>query len=455
MGIFRMRENSKKLAFGASALLLAGAVTSTALSTTALAGGFSIREQSTSGLGAAFAGNAAGYDLSSIYWNPAGVATAGPGVTTESHAALLLPSAEIDPDDVQSGGAGLLNMFDKAPNDIDKVAFVPASYAAMRINDKLTIGYGFNAPFGLATEIDRENYAGQYDFIEAELKTYNFNPVVGYQITPTLALGAGLQVMYSDLNLRQTAFTGFIPNDPIAEIDANDWSFGFTLGLMWKPMAGTSIGVGYRSRMENTLEGDLYVPGAGVTPIEADLDLPEMITVSLRQDIAPNMRLLGTFEWTNWSVLQTVTVINQTTGTPFPTGNVATAGVGGTIPLSIEANWDDGYFLSGGLEYDYSDKLTVRGGVAYEWSPVQEASQRLITVPDADRVWLSVGATYKYSEATSFDFAYTHIFVEDGDIIRPSGFTGESESSVDIIGVSMKTKWGADGPLGLLKGFNN
>jgi long-chain fatty acid transport protein len=329
MGIFRMRENSKKLAFGASALLLAGAVTSTALSTTALAGGFSIREQSTSGLGAAFAGNAAGYDLSSIYWNPAGVATAGPGVTTESHAALLLPSAEIDPDDVQSGGAGLLNMFDKAPNDIDKVAFVPASYAAMRINDKLTIGYGFNAPFGLATEIDRENYAGQYDFIEAELKTYNFNPVVGYQITPTLALGAGLQVMYSDLNLRQTAFTGFIPNDPIAEIDANDWSFGFTLGLMWKPMAGTSIGVGYRSRMENTLEGDLYVPGAGVTPIEADLDLPEMITVSLRQDIAPNMRLLGTFEWTNWSVLQTVTVINQTTGTPFPTGNVATAGVGG------------------------------------------------------------------------------------------------------------------------------
>jgi long-chain fatty acid transport protein len=128
---------------------------------------------------------------------------------------------------------------------------------------------------------------------------------------------------------------------------------------------------------------------------------------------------------------------------------------GGTIPLSIEANWDDGYFLSGGLEYDYSDKLTVRGGVAYEWSPVQEASQRLITVPDADRVWLSVGATYKYSEATSFDFAYTHIFVEDGDIIRPSGFTGESESSVDIIGVSMKTKWGADGPLGLLKGFNN
>lgn len=439
---------SRQLMMGVSALVLAGAV-----STTALAGGFAVREQSTSALGAAFAGNAAGYDLSSIYWNPAGVATAGPGVTTESHAALLLPSAEVDPDDVQAGGIGLLNVFDKAPNDLDKVAFVPSSYAAMRINDKITIGYGFNAPFGLATEIDRENYAGQYDFIEADLKTYNFNPVVGYQLSPTLALGVGMQVMYSDLKLRQAAFAGSYPNDPVAEINVDDWSFGFTLGLMWKPVAGTSIGVGYRSRMENTLEGDLYVPGLGITPVEADLELPEMITVSLRQDIAPNMRLLGTFEWSNWSVFDTVTVINQNTGLAFPTGNVAAGG--GVIPLSIEANWDDGYFLSGGLEYDYSDKLTLRGGVAYEWSPVQEATQRLITVPDADRVWLSVGATYKYSEATSFDFAYTHIFVEDGDIIRPSGFTGESDSSVDIIGVSMKTKWGADGPLGLLKGFNN
>ncbi len=116
--------------------------------------------------------------------------------------------------------------------------------------------------------------------------------------------------------------------------------------------------------------------------------------------------------------------------------------------LAIEANWEDGYFLSGGLEYDYSDKLTIRGGVAYEWSPIQEAEQRLAYVPDSDRVWLSAGATYKWNEQTSIDLAYTHIFVEDSDINRvTTTYQGDVESSVDIIGVSVKTKWGKDGPL--------
>ncbi len=117
------------------------------ISPLAHAGGFAVREQSTSGLGAAFAGNAAGYDLSSIYWNPAGVAIAGPGVTTESHAALIIPDSEV---------TSLNAPYTDGANDIGKVALVPASYAAYRINDKWTIGYGFNAPFGLGTEADRK-----------------------------------------------------------------------------------------------------------------------------------------------------------------------------------------------------------------------------------------------------------------------------------------------------------
>lgn len=429
-------------------------------SSDAKAGGFAIREQSTSSLGAAFAGNAAGYDLSTIYWNSAGIATAGKGLTTESHASVLLPSAEIDAADNQAlaqNVGGLFGGLPSGPNDIDKVAFVPASYAAWRINDKLTIGYGFNAPFGLASEADENVYAGQYDFREAELKTFNFNPVVGYQVSDTLAIGVGLQAQFADLNLKQAIITGGAAvNDPSANVNVEDWGFGFTAGLLWRPVKGTSIGVGYRSRIENTLEGTLDVDGlpSRTQFVKADLDLPEIVTVSLRQDITSNLRVLGTFEWTNWSIFKTVELLDKDTGAAVTTinpGNVAA----GAQPLTIEGNWDDGYFLSGGLEYDYSDQLTLRTGIAYEWSPIQKATQRLVTVPDADRLWLSVGATYKYNENVTFDLAYTHIFVDDGDILRPTGLVAESESSIDIIGVSVKTKWGADGPLGLLKGLSN
>ena len=269
-------------------------------------------------------------------------------------------------------------------------------------------------------------------------------------------------MQYSDLEIKQ-AYLGTVSgmfqvpsaNDPTATIQGDDWSIGFTFGLLWKPIEGTSIGVGYRSRMNNTLEGSYKVDSRPnlTRSVQADFDLPEIITVSLHQSLTPKMRILGTFEWTNWSILETVNVIDKATGTVLQSPTIGL--VGDTSPVQFEANWDDGYFLSGGLEYDYSDQLTVRGGVAYEWSPVQKATQRLLAVPDADRLWLSAGATYKFSEQTSFDLAYTHIFVDDSDILYSNGFSATSEGSVDIISVSYKTKWGADGPFGLLSGLNN
>jgi long-subunit fatty acid transport protein len=75
-----------------SAVVAAGSIAS---STSADAGGFSVREQLTSGLGAAFAGIAAGHDLSSVFWNPAGV-SAATGFEVQGDASLVIPNAEID-----------------------------------------------------------------------------------------------------------------------------------------------------------------------------------------------------------------------------------------------------------------------------------------------------------------------------------------------------------------------
>ena len=67
----------------------------TVISSTAYAGGFAIREQSSSLAGMAFAGSATGVDLSSAYWNPAAFGNAEKGLTTESHNTLIVPQSEI------------------------------------------------------------------------------------------------------------------------------------------------------------------------------------------------------------------------------------------------------------------------------------------------------------------------------------------------------------------------
>ena len=82
-----IRTSTQALVVAASALAMSAVA--------AQAGGLSVHEQSTSAQGSSWAGAAAGYDLSSAFWNPAAFGIAGRGFTTESHAALLIPDASL------------------------------------------------------------------------------------------------------------------------------------------------------------------------------------------------------------------------------------------------------------------------------------------------------------------------------------------------------------------------
>ena len=79
-----------------------------------------------------------------------------------------------------------------------------------------------------------------------------------------------------------------------------------------------------------------------------------------------------------------------------------------TIPFQYQ----DGWFFSGGAEYMWNERLTLRGGVGYEKSPITD-DVRIPLLPDNDRYWLSIGGTYRLTPKITFDVAYSHLFVKD------------------------------------------
>lgn len=404
-----------KAGVAATAMLLSAGAAS--------AGGFAPHEQSSVFLGSAFAGSAAGGALSSMFWNPAALGQFD-GINSDSSYSLIMPDTEIT---VPGLGA-----FGKS-GDIGDTAILPASYYSYQINDQIVVGLGINAPFGLTTD-GNYAWAGSQLARESKITTYNFTPTVSYRVAPGILVGAGLQVEYIDAQLRQA--TG-IANGPTSAIKGDDVGFGFTAGILISPAAGTSIGLGYRSKIEHDLEGSFHIAAPGPqNRISADIELPEIVTLSLRQDLAPAWTLLGTVEWTNWSRVPQLQINCEAAGPPA----CPFAGepmVNGVLPLG----WDDGWFFSAGLEHAYSDVLTLRGGVAYEISPIDSDEGRTVRVPDADRVWLTAGASYKYSEFTTIDLAYAHVFVEDSTTVQAGGaLVGEVESSADIISVGVRSK---------------
>ena len=156
---------------------------------------------------------------------------------------------------------------------------------------------------------------------------------------------------------------------------------------------------------------------------------------------------MGTVEWTNWSRLGTVTF----TG---PTGGLATVGTtSGPAVVALPFQYRDGWFFAGGAEYQWSERLALRSGIAYEVSPVSD-QVRTPLIPDNNRFWLSAGTSWQiFPGVMWFDFAYSHIWVQDPSINisaasgNPwfSGFTyvGNVNAHVDIFSASLVWRFGA------------
>jgi long-chain fatty acid transport protein len=390
------------------------------------AGAFAIREQSASAQGYSFAGVASGSgNLSSMFWNPA-VITMMPGWNTEASLSLIVPRVEIDPTTgtfplfLPLGGSG----------DIGQDAIVPASYNSYQINDMLWVGLSTTSPYGLVTD-PRDNWAGQVYSRSSKIFSLNVNPVLGIKINDWLSVAAGPSLQYFDIRLKRAAAP--TPGAPSVILDGDDIGFGFTAGVTLTPFAGTTIGIGYRSQIDHELEGTVTSP-AGRIPISSDLTTPDQLTIGISQVITPALTVHAGFEWTNWSVLET----------PLVTGP------GGVVVTDLPLNYKDGYFYSLGFDYKLNNQLTLRAGLAYEESPI-DTEIRSTRLPDNDRIWASVGASYQWNSKLSFDVAYTHIFAKETDIRIVPGhqdfpdvgapFVADVDSSVDIVSVGLRYRW--------------
>jgi long-chain fatty acid transport protein len=402
----------------------------------AKAGSFLIREQSTIGSGLSTAGAAAGgAGEGSEFWNPATI-TDYPGWQSSWSVTGIFPSANI----TAQPGSTLLPLGSKS-GDIGQDAMVPASYDSYQLNDKIWLGLATYSPFGLVTR-NPPIWAGSFSGISSKILSFDVNPTVAYKINDAFSVAVGFQAMWfrafqsSALTLPGVAGATALTTSALS---GSSWGYGFTLGATWKPMDGTELGVGYRSSIREDVKGSASLGSAvgalpaGTYDVGVKFDLPDMITVGLRQKITPLMTLLAGFEWDGWSKLGTVPVVARG---PFPPA--------GATLSSIAFNYNDGWLASLGGEYQWNPNLTLRAGVAYEKSPIDDAN-RTITLPDSDRIWASIGATYKMSEKLSLDIAYSHLFPVDGTITNttPVAFFGTTTSHIDIVSVGFKYRWDA------------
>lgn len=443
----------------AAALVLTGV--SVAVST-AFAAGFQLTEQSSLGAGRAYAGaGIVGDDLSAVHYNPAGM-TLLDGTRFQAGGVWIGLNADFKGNNGESENGRL------------KGQMIPAGYVTHQVNDKVWLGFAMTVPFGMGTEYDR-NWEHANRGTSAKIYTFDMNPSIAYKVSDFISVGAGVSVQYAKAELGMRMDVPGAPGKDMAhgKVEADSWDWGYNFGVMISPTDKLRFGLAYRSAIKHEADGDVTLssvngttlggvlqnPMAGATlatllegqmlGTAATIKTPDTLMLTGTWEATDQLRLSGLIRWANWSNFDDLTLENSVpSGLGMMAGQFgpgAQALVGQVKEVTIENKWQDTWLFSIGADYRINSAFTVRGGLAYETSPVDDQSTRMAVIPDTDRVWFSLGASWYPTQDLQFDVGATYLMgVGDKDLYNDvNGKKVGKYDSLDayLLGVQMQYRF--------------
>ena len=168
-------------------------LTATAIPSVALAGGFSLNEQSASAMGTANAGTAANPEnATTVLFNPAGMSQLS-GTNISFGAAVLDIDAEARQSSVSAVRRNPAVPVQPATGggDIADPAVLPNFYLTHEVSDRVDVGFGIHAPYGLAADYE-DDFAGRFFADKTELTAIAFTPSISVNNGNGLSVGAGI-----------------------------------------------------------------------------------------------------------------------------------------------------------------------------------------------------------------------------------------------------------------------
>lgn len=421
------------------------------------AAAFQLAEVSTSGLGRAYAGEAAIADNASVVaTNPALMSLfktaqfSTGGVYVDSRINM---NGDVD-SYLKSGTTQFTKYGSASARNVVPGAFVPNLYFVAPVNDKFALGAGMNVNFGLKSEYDDSYDAGVFGG-KTDLTAINLNLSGAYRVTEGLSLGLGVNAVYANAQVERNAgiimdsvqdgqvknaLNAVVPGTTITDYltskdksvvslqDRAAWGFGWNAGVMYQFNEANRIGLAYHSKVDIDFT-DRTATSLGAKGIEAGktgdltLTLPDYLELSGFHQLTDKLAVHYSYKYTHWSRL---TKLNAS----YENGKKA---------FEKELQYSNNSRVALGASYDLYEKLTLRAGIAYDQAASRH--QRSAAIPDTDRTWYSLGATYKFTPNLSVDLGYAYLkgkkvhFKEvqkavGGHIITTANYTSQAHANL-------------------------
>ncbi|RJX73803.1 aromatic hydrocarbon degradation protein [Vibrio sinensis] len=405
------------------------------------AAGFQLAEYSATGLGRAYAGEAAMADNASSQWRNPALLTYLEGTQISTGAIYVNPNI-----DINGTSTYAKNALPASSDDFAHDAVIPNFYVSHKYSDKFAIGFALGTNYGMETDLGKDFAAANHGN-QASVYSVEANLNAAYQLTNAVSIGGGVRYITADGSFGavaspQNQIPLVKPGSNLKYMEGEDTAWGWQVGSVWQINEANRVGFTYKSEVDLTLEG--HATGAGFNlfkPAKHDIQIPGSMKLALPataelasfHQLTDKLAIHTSINWTDWSSFKKLEANLSDRSDPV---------------LIKEENWEDNYRFAIGSTYQMNSKLSLRTGVAYDTSAVSE-EHRTATIPETDRLWLSLGAGYQWSEQLNLDAGFTYIIAKDAKMSESDlgadmfggSFDGEVTGSIWLIGVQANYKF--------------
>jgi long-chain fatty acid transport protein len=391
----------------------------------AQAAGLYLYEAGTPDLGLAAAGRAAlAQDASIVMGNPAGMTRLDRSQLTGSMYTII-PSMQFDRGSgtTISGGDGF-----NAGAPIPSLSSVSVPFPAgslfyvHNLSPDLKLGVGAVSAYGGGMNYGKE-WAGRYTLQKLQILSATLNPGFAYRVNNWLSVGAGFSVNYALLS-QTTGVNNLAERLPDGRLKfkADDWGFGGNAGVLFEPNARMRFGLAYRSQIDMSYTDRIRFtnlgPGlrrvlerVGVAGGETTLDQtnPQTVMASWYYALTDNSAVMGNFGWQNWEQFSDlgISVSSETT----------------TRNIQVDQHFHDTWHQAIGVQTRFAQSWVLSAGFAHDSAPVSKF-HRTPTAPFDENFRFGTGLQYDWSDQLTVGAAYEFLDAGSAEIAhlqRPAG----------------------------------
>ena len=418
--------------------------------------GFQINTQGARAMGMGLAFTAIASDPSAIFFNPAGLGW-------QKHFEVEVGSSFITKVEGDFNGANPYPGVGVTENEYKTTYVLPTLYAVVPLTSEINFGLGIFSQYGLAFRWDNAeiftgsgstspvsptSFSGRFVSQNAVIQSVDLNPVLSFQVLPSVTLAAGADLRYSKVMLERNAgainpFTNSVVD--VAHIKLNsdltdNHGWGWNAGLLIRPTPQFSIGAAYRSHIKIDYEGtakfdqrftgnpqvDAVVAAQlpqGNHPVQTTIDFPASVNLGLAVTLPADFTVALEADWTEWEKFKNLDII-------FPdlTGR----------DLHRPNNWKNSWAYRVGLEKKFSN-FALRAGYYRDKTPQPvENAGPILADNDRDAYTLGFGwGTERWGVDIS-DLYLKFKKLDTSGVAQQDNFYGTYKEAANIFAFSLR-----------------